>query len=192
MKFRDIIKEDQERPLDNNFYRRVLNIIAQKFDLEEISQRLNSPNADARWNATHSISRYAIMKDEETNYRDGIYLYLINTFELSKEEAKLIIFLLHKNIDVKDFLNDPLDTSLDFYVYSIFIMRMRLLIGKMMRGLIVKGVEDLVGNMKNVVNVMLRECVNLRSKGEKRICVMIVKEVEKYLMIVLIVGVIVK
>jgi len=120
MKLLDVIKEHQERPLDNNFYRRVLNIIAQKFDLQEISRRLNNPNPDARWNATHEISRFAIMKDEETNYRDGIYLYLINTFELSEEEAKLIIFLLHKNIDVKDFLNDPLDTSLDFYVYSIF------------------------------------------------------------------------
>ena len=45
MKFLEIINEQRrETPLDNKFYRSVLDMIAKTFDLNRVSQKLKDPN----------------------------------------------------------------------------------------------------------------------------------------------------
>ena len=108
MKFLDIINEQRrETPLDNKFYRSVLDMISKTFDLNRISQQLKDPN---RANYLSVLFRNMLpLKRKEDDQLVPLRTWLQDIFgDLTENDIASILYLLYRNIDVKDFKKDPL------------------------------------------------------------------------------------
>ena len=119
MKFLDLITEETDRPLDHPFYRKVLNIISKKLDIKKLGRVLK--NAD-RAGQLDSLLRNVWPLDSATEFERPVYLrhWLEDTFKLEKKDIANILYLLYRNTQVDDFLNDPLITNEPFWITKIY------------------------------------------------------------------------
>jgi len=119
MKFLDIITEETNRPLDHPFYRKILNIISKKLDIKKLGIALKDANRSAQLD---SLLRNVWPLDSTTEFERPIYLrhWLEDTFKLEKKDLANILYLVYRNTQVDDFLNDPLITNEPFWVTKIY------------------------------------------------------------------------
>ena len=119
MKFLDIITEETNRPLDHPFYRKILNIISKKFDIKKLGRVLKDANRSAQLD---SLLRNVWPLESSTEFERPIYIrhWLEDTFKLEKKDLANILYLLYRNTQVDDFLNDPLITNEPFWVTKIY------------------------------------------------------------------------
>ena len=120
MKFLDIINEQRrETPLDNKFYRSVLDMISKTFDLNRISQQLKDPN---RANYLSVLFRNMWpLKRKEDDQLVPLRTWLQDIFgDLTENDIASILYLLYRNIDVKDFKKDPLRLDEPFWVTKVY------------------------------------------------------------------------
>jgi hypothetical protein len=119
MKFLDIITEETNRPLDHPFYRKILNIISKKLDIKKLGISLKDANRSAQLD---SLLRNVWPLDSITEFERPIYLrhWLEDTFKLEKKDIANILYLVYRNTQVDDFLNDPLITNEPFWVTKIY------------------------------------------------------------------------
>ena len=119
MKFLDIITEETSRPLDHPFYRKILNIISKKFDIKKLGRELKDANRSAQLD---SLLRNVWPLESSTEFDRPIYIrhWLEDTFKLEKKDLANILYLLYRNTQVDDFLNDPLITNEPFWVTKIY------------------------------------------------------------------------
>ena len=119
MKFLDIITEETTRPLDHPFYRKILNIISKKLDIKKLGISLKDANRSAQLD---SLLRNVWPLDSITEFERPIYLrhWLEDTFKLEKKDIANILYLVYRNTQVDDFLNDPLITNEPFWVTKIY------------------------------------------------------------------------
>jgi len=119
MKFLDIITEETNRPLDHPFYRKILNIISKKLDIKKLGITLKDANRSAQLD---SLLRNVWPLDSTTEFERPIYLrhWLEDTFKLEKKDLANILYLVYRNTQVDDFLNDPLITNEPFWVTKIY------------------------------------------------------------------------
>ena len=120
MKLLDIITEETSRPLDHPFYRKILNIISQKFDIKKLGRVLKDADRAAQLD---SLFRNVWPLYPQSSEFDGpVYLgpWLKNTFQLDSEDIGNILYLLYRNTQVDDFLNDTLVIDEPFWITKIY------------------------------------------------------------------------
>ena len=119
MKFLDIITEETSRPLDHPFYRKILNIISKKLDIKKLGRVLKDADRAAQLD---SLLRNVWPLDSATEFERPVYLrhWLEDTFQLEKKDLANILYLVYRNTQVDDFLNDPLITNEPFWVTKIY------------------------------------------------------------------------
>ena len=120
MKFLDIITEETSRPLDHPFYRKVLNIISKKLDIKKLGRVLKDDNRNTR--LTDLLRNVWPLENTKWEFSRPVYLrhWLEDTFKLEKKDLANILYLLYRNTQVDDFLNDPLITNESFWVTKIY------------------------------------------------------------------------
>ena len=119
MKFLDIITEETSRSLDHPFYRKILNIISKKLDIKKLGRVLKDADRAAQLD---SLLRNVWPLDSATEFERPVYLrhWLEDTFQLEKKDLANILYLVYRNTQVDDFLNDPLITNEPFWVTKIY------------------------------------------------------------------------
>jgi len=119
MKLLDIITEETDRPLGHPFYRKILNIISQKFNIKQLGRVLKDADRAAQLD---SLLRNVWPLDSATEFERPVYLrhWLEDTFQLEKKDLANILYLVYRNTQVDDFLNDPLITNEPFWVTKIY------------------------------------------------------------------------
>jgi len=119
MKFLDIITEETGRHLGHPFYRKILNIISQKFNIKQLGRVLKDADRAAQLD---SLLRNVWPLDSATEFERPVYMrhWLEDTFKLEKKDLANILYLLYRNTQVDDFLNDPLVTNEPFWVTKIY------------------------------------------------------------------------
>ena len=120
MKFLDIITEHQrEVPMDNKFNRSVLHMISKKFDIKRLGLELKNVNKSAQLD---SLFRMVWPLLPSTEFDSPVYLklWLERTFSLDETDIGTILYLLYRNTQVDDFLNDSLITNEPFWVTKIY------------------------------------------------------------------------
>ena len=119
MKLLDIITEETDRPLDHPFYRKILNIISKKLDIKKLGRVLKDADRAAQLD---SLLRNVWPLESATEFERPVYMrhWLEDTFKLEKKDLANILYLLYRNTQVDDFLNDPLITNEPFWVTKIY------------------------------------------------------------------------
>ena len=122
MKFLDIINEQRrETPLDNKFYRSALDMISKTFDLNRISQQLKDPNRDITEDLSVLFRNMWPLKRKEDDQLVPLRKWLQDIFgDLTESDIASILYLLYRNIDVKDFKKDPLRLDEPFWVTKVY------------------------------------------------------------------------
>lgn len=122
MKFLEIINEQRrETPLDNKFYRSVLDMIAKTFDLNRVSQKLKDPNRNPTDDLTSLFRNMWPLNTAKHTTVVRLRHWLQNIFgDLSESDIASILYLLYRNIDVKDFKKDPLRLDDPFWVTKVY------------------------------------------------------------------------
>jgi len=122
MKFLDIINEQRrETPLDNKFYRSALDMISRTFDLKRVSQKLKDPNADTTDDLSSLFRNMWPLNADKHTHLVRLRHWLQDIFgDLSESDIASILFLLYRNIDVKDFKKDPLILDDPFWVTKVY------------------------------------------------------------------------
>ena len=119
MKFLDIITEETSRSLDHPFYRKILNIISKKLDIKKLGRVLKDADRSAQLD---SLLRNVWPLESSTEFERPVYIrhWLEDTFKLEKKDLANILYLLYRNTQVDDFLNDPLITNEPFWTTKIY------------------------------------------------------------------------
>ena len=122
MKFLDIINEQRrETPLDNKFYRSALDMISKTFDLNRVSQQLKDPNRDITEDLSVLFRNMWPLKRKEYDQLVPLRTWLQDIFgDLTESDIASILYLLYRNIDVKDFKKDPLILDAPFWVTKVY------------------------------------------------------------------------
>jgi len=129
MKFLDIITEETNRSLDHPFYRKILNIISKKLDIKQLGRALKDSDRSAQLDSLlrnvwplGGVDSYEhnILKDPDFDRPVYLSMWLKKTFALEEEDIGNILYLLYRNTQVDDFLNDPLITNEPFWVTKIY------------------------------------------------------------------------
>ena len=120
MKFLDIITEETNRPLDHPFYRKILNIISKKLDIKKLGITLKDANRSAQLDSL--LRNVWPLYPQSSEFERPVYLrhWLEDTFKLEKKDLANILYLVYRNTQVDDFLNDPLVTNEPFWVTKIY------------------------------------------------------------------------
>ena len=129
MKFLDIITEETNRHLDHPFYRKILNIISKKLDIKQLGRALKDSDRSAQLDSLlrnvwplGGVDSYEhnILKDPDFDRPVYLSMWLKKTFALEEEDIGNILYLLYRNTQVDDFLNDTLITNEPFWVTKIY------------------------------------------------------------------------
>ena len=120
MKFLDIITEHQrEVPMDNKFNRSVLHMISKKFDIKRLGLELKNVNKSAQLDSLFRMV-WPLLPSTEFDSPVSLKLWLERTFSLDETDIGTILYLLYRNTQVDDFLNDSLITNEPFWVTKIY------------------------------------------------------------------------
>ena len=119
MKFLDIITEETNRPLDHPFYRKILNIISKKFNIKQLGRVLKDVNRSAQLD---SLLRNVWPLESATEFDAPVNIsrWLEDTFRLEEVDIGNILYLLYRNTQVDDFLNDTLIIDDPFWITKIY------------------------------------------------------------------------
>ncbi len=129
MKFLDIITEETNRPLDHPFYRKILNIISKKLDIKKLGRVLKDSERAAQLDSLFrnvwplcvgDAIEHNILKDPDFDAPVYLSMWLKKTFALEEEDIGNILYLLYRNTQVDDFLNDTLVIDEPFWVTKIY------------------------------------------------------------------------